>query len=137
MEATQQPIKPTQSQPPIPVIAHFEVFQITPDPVKAQAELVRVTAENYMTCMTLWKESEVFDFMSLFRSNRVDTRKLPQGTDSRVAWSARKSVAVITTLELMENSAANCSSKLYDNIHDSEWLYYTLVLGVMSALLTI
>jgi len=66
MEATQQLIKPTQSQPPIPVIAHFEVFQITPDPVKAQAQLVKVTIENYMTCMTLWKESEVFDFMSLF-----------------------------------------------------------------------
>ena len=83
--ATGKSIKPSESQAPILlVIAHSEVFQITPDPVKAQAKLVKVTLENYMTCMTLWKESEVFDFMSLFRLNRVDPGKLlPQGTTCR------------------------------------------------------
>ena len=95
-QATQKSFKQAELRVPIlPVIVHSEVFQITPDPVKAQAQLVKVTIENYMTCMALWKESEVFDFMSLFRLNRVDLRKLlPQGTVSCVChqWSgsARK-----------------------------------------------
>ena len=56
----------------LPVVLNSEVFQISPDPVKSQARLVEVTLDNYATCMNTWKESEVFDFASLFREHQTD-----------------------------------------------------------------
>ena len=75
--------KTTPKAPPhdIPTAIEARLFLISPDTVKKDARVTAVTLENYSTCMTLWKESELFDFGSLFRVYRMDPSKLPkQGT---------------------------------------------------------
>ena len=66
---------PSTSHPPLPVVVHTEVFLLTPDPINKEADLVQVTSENLSTCLRLLKESEVFDFGSLFRAYREKSGK--------------------------------------------------------------
>ena len=59
----------TPGAPPcdIPATVQTQLFLISPDAIKKDAQVLAVTLENHSTCMTLWKESELFDFKSLFR----------------------------------------------------------------------
>ena len=70
----------TPGAPPhdIPTTVQTQLFLISPDAVKKDARVVAVTLENHSTCMTLWKESELFDFGALFRVYRLGPSKLHQ-----------------------------------------------------------
>ena len=70
------------SDQPVPTAdVEVQLYLISPDMVKRDARIDHVTTDNCSSCITLWKESEVFDFDSLFRIHRVDPSKLPaQGT---------------------------------------------------------
>ena len=57
------------------VVVHTEVYLLIPDPVNKDADLKAMTAENLSACLSLWKESEVFDFGALFRANRTRCEK--------------------------------------------------------------
>ena len=39
--------------------------------------MVEVTLENHSTCMALFKESEMFDYWSLFRAYKTKINKTP------------------------------------------------------------
>ena len=39
--------------------------------------MVEVTLENHSACMALFKESEMFEYWSLFRAYRTKTKKTP------------------------------------------------------------
>ena len=56
--------------PRLPVVAHTEVFLLTPDPAKKDADLVLVTPENLSSCLDKQKKREVFNFGELFRRYR-------------------------------------------------------------------
>ena len=58
---------------PLPVTSHTEVLLLTPDPPMRDAQILEVTSDNLSTCITLWRESEVFNFGALFRTHRTDT----------------------------------------------------------------
>ncbi len=76
LQAKTSPDFPSQ---PVPVAVHIEIFLISPEQLTRDARVVNVTLGNCSTCMTLWKESELFDFGSLFQVYRHDPSKLPQG----------------------------------------------------------
>ncbi len=76
IQAAASPIVPSQ---PVPTAVQTDLFLVSPDVLKKDARVVNVTLENCSTCMTLWKESELFDFGSLFRVYRLDPIKLPGG----------------------------------------------------------
>ena len=59
--------------PRLPVVAHTEVFLLTPDPAKKDADLVLVTPENLSSCLDKQKKWEVFNFGELFRRYRQKT----------------------------------------------------------------
>jgi len=66
---------------PIVVYACVEVFMLTPLPESKDARVIRVTSENLTTCTTIWRESEVFNFASLFQALKADFKGIPnQGT---------------------------------------------------------
>ena len=73
-----QAIAPTCSTH-VPTIVEADLFLFSPDPVKKDARVVKVTLENCSTCMALWKDSEVLDFGSIFRVYRLDRSTLPEG----------------------------------------------------------
>ena len=62
----------------LPTAVKIEVFLIRPDTVKNTAQVEPVSLANHSACLALWKESEVFNFSSLFRAYRVDPSKLPE-----------------------------------------------------------
>ena len=64
--------------PSVTTTVQAELFLINPDVVKKDARVIPVTLENYASCIAVWKESEVFDFGSLFRTYRIDRSKLPE-----------------------------------------------------------
>ncbi len=76
VQAAASPIVPSQ---PVPTAVQTNLFLVSPDALRKDAQIDSVTLENCSTCMTLWKESELFDFGSLFRVYRLDPRKLPGG----------------------------------------------------------
>ena len=80
----QPSLPPTSPSQPIPAFVETNLFLISPDMVKKDARIVHVTPENCSTCMSLWKESELFDFDSLFRVYRLDPSKLP-GQGKRIS----------------------------------------------------
>ena len=55
------------------VVVDTEVFLLTPDPVNKDAHLT--TDSEISTCLTLWRESKVFDFRALFTAYRTRTDK--------------------------------------------------------------
>ena len=57
----------------LPVVAHTEVFLLTPDPAKKDADLVLVTPGNLSSCLDKQKKREVFNFGELFRRYRQKT----------------------------------------------------------------
>ena len=66
---------PNTSQADLPIIVHTEVFLVTPDPINRDAVLSIVTAESLSVCLSLWRESVVFDFGTLFRAYRTRHEK--------------------------------------------------------------
>ena len=64
----QRVFHPDTSQANLPVIVHTEVFLVTPDPINKDADLRTLTAESLSACLSLWRESKVFDFKALFRA---------------------------------------------------------------------
>ena len=54
----------------LPVVVHTEVFLLTPDPSRKDADLKLVTSENVSICLDTQKKSEVFNFGELFRRFR-------------------------------------------------------------------
>ncbi len=71
----QRVLYPDTSKADLPVIVHTEVFLVTPDPINRDADLRVVTAENLSACLSLWRESIVFDFGALFRAYRTKQEK--------------------------------------------------------------
>ena len=54
-----------------PVVVHTEVFLVTPDPARKDADLILVTPENLSTCLAKQNKAEVFNFGELFRRYRM------------------------------------------------------------------
>jgi len=75
--------------PSITTTVQAEVFLINPDVVKKDAQVLPVTLENYASCLAIWKESEVFDFGSLFRTYRIVRSKIPDQGESPLVGIAR------------------------------------------------
>ncbi len=55
----------------IPVMANASIFLLTPDPLKKDVKIVQLSLENVTTCLSLWRESEIFNFGAAFRSYRM------------------------------------------------------------------
>lgn len=71
--------KPSTFKRPVNTSVHVEPFLVIPDPVKVDGKIIRVTLENCSACMSLWKDSELFDFGSIFRVYQFDPSTLPGG----------------------------------------------------------
>ncbi len=56
----------------IPVAVDMGVFLLIPDSLKKEVKIVQLSLENITTCLTLWRESEVFNFGAAFRSYRME-----------------------------------------------------------------
>ena len=61
----------------LPTHVQLQLFLVSPDAVMNDARVVEVTLENYSACMALFKESEMFDYWSLFRAYRTKINKTP------------------------------------------------------------
>jgi len=74
-------LQPTSSQQPasdqLPTHVQMQLFLVSPDAVTKDARVVEVTLENHSACMALFKESEMFDYWSLFRAYRTKINKTP------------------------------------------------------------
>lgn len=66
-----------RSADPIVVLAHTEVHMLTPRPERKDAEVLVVTSENLDTCVTIWRENEVFNFGALYMALRIDRKTIP------------------------------------------------------------
>ena len=88
----QQPgsVQPTSDQQPassqqsasdqLPTHVQMQLFLVRPDAVTKDAWVVEVTLENHSACMALFKESEMFDYWSLFQAYRTKSKiTLTQG----------------------------------------------------------
>ena len=64
----------------------LELVLVIPDAVVKDARLMEVTLENHTACMALFKESEMFDYWSLFQAHRTSLQKTPNQGALR-AWS--------------------------------------------------
>lgn len=83
IQAEASPIFPSK---PVPMSVQTELFLVSPD---EDNKVIPVSVENCSICMTLWKESEMFDFSSLFQAyyNRLDPSKLPRAGMHRMSIS--------------------------------------------------
>ena len=63
--------------PKLPTQVKLQLFLVTPDAVVKDARVMEVTLENHSACMALFKESELFDYWSLFRPYRTSLNKTP------------------------------------------------------------
>ena len=64
-----------------PTRVQLQLFLVRPDAVTKDAQVVEVTLENHSACMALFKESEMFDYWSLFQAYREKIKITPcQGT---------------------------------------------------------
>ena len=63
--------------PKLPTHVKLQLFLVTPDAVVKDARVMEVTLENHSACMALFKESELFDYWSLFRPYRTSLNKTP------------------------------------------------------------
>ena len=61
--------------PTLPTQVKLELFLVTPDAVVKDAQVMEVTMENHSDCMAVFKESEMFDYWSLFRPYRTGLNK--------------------------------------------------------------
>jgi len=61
----------------LPTHVQLQLFLVSPDAVTKDARVVEVTLENHSACMALFKESEMFDYWSLFQAYRTKINKTP------------------------------------------------------------
>ena len=61
----------------LPTHVRLQLFLVTPDAVVKDARVMEVTLKNHSACMALFKESELFDYWSLFRPYRTGLNKTP------------------------------------------------------------
>ena len=66
-----------KSANPVAVCAVTEVYMLTPRPETKDAHIIRVSPQNLAACISLWRESEMFNFGALFRAFRMDHRGIP------------------------------------------------------------
>ena len=63
--------------PKFPTHIKLQLFLVTPDAVGKDARVMEVTLENHSACMAVFKESEMFDYWSLFQPYRTGLNKTP------------------------------------------------------------
>ena len=63
--------------PKFPTNVKLQLFLVTPDAVVKDARVMEVSLENHSACMALFKESEMFDYWSLFQPYRTGLNKTP------------------------------------------------------------
>ena len=63
--------------PKLPTQVQLQLFLVTPDAVVNDARVMEVTLENHSASMALFKESETFDYWSLFQPYRTGLSKTP------------------------------------------------------------
>ena len=63
--------------PKLPTSVKLQLFLVTPDIVGKNTQVMEVTLKNHTACMALFKESEMFDYWSLFRPYRTGLNKTP------------------------------------------------------------
>ena len=63
--------------PKLPTTVKLQLFLVSPDAVVKDVQVTEVTLENHSACMTVFKESELFDYWSLFRPYRTGLNKTP------------------------------------------------------------
>ena len=61
----------------LPTHVKLQLFLVTPDAVVKDPRVMEVTLENHSACMAVFKESELFDYWSLFRPYRTGLNKTP------------------------------------------------------------
>ena len=81
--------QPTSSQQPasdqLPTHVQLQLFLVGPDAVTKDAHVVEVTLENHSACMARFKESEMFEYWSLFHAYRTEIKTTPiQGIGDHV-----------------------------------------------------
>ena len=59
----------------LPTYVQLQLFLVIPDAVAKDARVMEVTLENHSACMALFKESEMFDYWSLFQAYRTGLSK--------------------------------------------------------------
>ena len=73
--------QPASSQEPasdqLPTHVQLQLFLVIPDAESKDVRVVEVNLENHSACMLLVKESELFDYYSLFRACRTKINKTP------------------------------------------------------------
>ena len=60
-----------------PTHVQLQLFLVSPNVVVKDARVMEVTLENHSACMALFKESEMFDYWSLFQAYRTGFNKTP------------------------------------------------------------
>ena len=63
--------------PKLPTQVKLQLFLVIRDAVVNDAQVMEVTLENHSACMAVFKESEMFDYWSLFRPYRTGLNKTP------------------------------------------------------------
>ena len=63
--------------PKFPTHVKLQLFLVIPDAVGKDARVMEVTLENHSACMAVFKESEMFDYWSLFQPYRTGLNKTP------------------------------------------------------------
>ena len=63
--------------PKLPTQVKLQLFLVSPDAVVKDARVMEVTLDNHSACMAVFKESEMFDYWSLFRAYRTCLNKTP------------------------------------------------------------
>ena len=63
--------------PKLPTHVKLQLFLVSPDAMVNDARVIEVTLENHSPCMALFKESEMFNYWSLFRPYRTGLNKTP------------------------------------------------------------
>ena len=63
--------------PKLPTSVKLQLFLVSPDAVVKDARVMEVTLENHSACMVVFKESELFDYWSLFQPYRTGLNKTP------------------------------------------------------------
>ena len=63
--------------PKLPTSVKLQLFLVSPDAVVKNARVMEVNLDNHSACMAVFKESEMFDYSSLFRGYRTGLNKTP------------------------------------------------------------
>ena len=83
---------------PLSCEVETEVFLIAPDAKQKDARVIRVTKDNCYDCLTIWKDSDVFEVGPLFRCYQFNPeRTLPKGTVVAILQIVKFPCLIIST----------------------------------------